>query len=261
MPVGYGAAAMDSEKFAPGTVVERRDLAHDLWVIKVRCEAELPFRPGQYATIGVPVDGKLIERPYSIVSSPEEPALELFIELVPEGELTPHLHPLDVGAPLVLRRKTKGLFLRGAPVEAEDHLFVATVTGIAPFTSLLRLLARRWRDGEWTTERRIVLLVGASRSFEFGYLEEMRALEAEVPWFDFIPTVSRPWEDPEWTGETGRVEDVLRKHADRLGIAPGSAGVYLCGHPEMIRNARGIMLRAGLDDKAIREEQYWPEGK
>ena len=253
--------AMDSEKFAPGTVVERRDLAHDLWVIKVRCEAELPFRPGQYATIGVPVDGKLIERPYSIVSSPEEAELELFIELVPEGELTPHLYGLSEGAPVVLRRKTKGLFLRGAPIEDEDHLFVATVTGIAPFTSLLRLLARRHRDGEWTTDRRIALILGASRSFEFGYLEEMQALADEMPWFEFIPTVSRPWEDLEWTGETGRVEDVLRKHADRLGIAPGCAGVYLCGHPEMIRNARGIMLRRGMDDKAIREEQYWPEGK
>src|SRR5260370_30712874 len=100
------AIAVDTEKFAPGTVVERRDLAHDLWVIKVRCEAELPFRPGQYATIGVPVDGKLIERPYSIVSSPEEAELELFIELVPEAELTPHLYLLADRPPPLLRRTT-----------------------------------------------------------------------------------------------------------------------------------------------------------
>jgi ferredoxin-NADP reductase len=35
--------------------------------------------------------------------------------------------------------------------------------------------------------------------------------------------------------------------------------VFLCGHPGMIANARAIMRRAGLDDKEIREEQYWPE--
>jgi ferredoxin--NADP+ reductase len=252
---------MDPEKFATGRLTERRDLAHDLWIIKVKPECELSFRPGQYATVGVQVNGKLVERPYSIVSSPEEPELELFIELVPEGDLTPHLYELGQGAEVVLRRKTKGLFLKEAPVEAQDHLFVATVTGIAPFTSILRVLARRWRDGQWNTDRRIALLLGASRAHEFGYLEEMRALEAELPWFAFIPTVSRPWESPEWVGETGRVEDVLRKHADGLGMEPGSGGVFLCGHPEMIHNARLIMQRRGYDDKAIREEQYWPEGK
>jgi len=250
---------MDDEKFSGGVLTSRRDLSHDLWIIKVRPQCELPFRPGQYATLGVPVNGKLIERPYSIVSSPEEAELELFIELVPEGDLTPHLYRLSEGAEVVLRRKTKGLFLRGAPVETEDHLCVATVTGIAPFVSMLRTLARRFRDGEWSSDRRIVLLLGASRSWEFGYLEEMRERSAEMPWFEFVPTVSRPWEDPEWTGETGRVEDVLRKWADASGIQPGSAGVYLCGHPQMIANAGGIMRRRGFADKEIREEQYWPE--
>jgi ferredoxin/flavodoxin---NADP+ reductase len=250
---------MDDEKFAGGVLTSRRDLSDDLWIIKVRPACDLAFRPGQYATIGVPVDGKLIERPYSIVSSPEEAELELFIELVPEGDLTPHLYRLAEGAEVVLRRKTKGLFLRGAPIETEDHLCVATVTGIAPFVSMLRTLARRFRDREWTSDRRIVLLLGASRSWEFGYIDEMRALSEAVPWFKFVPTVSRPWEDPEWPGETGRVEDVLRKWADTLEIEPGSAGVYLCGHPQMIANARGIMRRRGFAEKDIREEQYWPE--
>jgi ferredoxin--NADP+ reductase len=252
---------MDPEKFSRGLVTARRDLSDDLWVIKVRPECELAFRPGQYATLGVQVNGKLVERPYSIVSSPEEEELEIFIELVPEGDLTPHLYQLQQGAEVVVRRKTKGIFLREAPVEAHDHFFVATVTGIAPFCSMLRRLVRRWRDNEWDTTQRIALLLGASRAYEFGYLEEMRALEAEVPWFTFIPTVSRPWESPEWDGETGRVEDVLRKHTDALGMKPGSAGIFLCGHPGMISNARAIMSRAGFDDKAIREEQYWPEGK
>lgn len=249
------------ERFARGVITERRDLSHDLWVIKVRPECQVAFRPGQYVTIGVHVDGRLIERPYSIVSSPEEPELELFIELVDEGELTPHLHRIGEGDEVVVRRKTKGLFLRGAPVATEDHLFVATVTGVAPFASLLRTLSRRHRAGEWSTDRRIVLLLGASRSYEFGYLEEMTRLAAEMPWFEFVPTVSRPWEDPGWPGETGRVEDVLRKWADHFELRPQTTGVYLCGHPEMIRNARGIMRRRGFADAAIHEEQYWPEGK
>lgn len=250
--------SQDPSKFTGGTVVSRRDLAPDLWVIRVRPEVDIGFRAGQYVTIGLEVDGELRERPYSIASAPAEEELELFVELVPDGFLTPFLHPLEPGAPLTLRPRCKGLFLKDCPVAGEAHVFVATVTGIAPFVSFLRQAAAGERAGGRSIERPVLLLQGASRSFELGYAEEMRALEAEFSWFHYVPTVSRPWEDPGWSGETGRVEDVLRKHVDANGIGPQAAGVYLCGHPGMIEGARGIMRRAGFDDKAIREEQYWP---
>jgi len=248
----------DPSKFTSGTVVSRRDLAPDLWVMRVRPDVDIGFRAGQYVTLGVEVDGELRERPYSIVSSPDERELELFVELVPDGFLTPSLFPLGPGASLVLRPRCKGVFLKECPVAGEGHVFVATVTGIAPFVSFLRQAAVRARSGEWTPGGPVLLLQGASRSFELGYEDEMRALEAEFDWLHYVPTVSRPWEDPAWTGETGRVEDVLRKHTDAVGIDPGRGGVFLCGHPGMIEGARGIMRRAGFDDKAIREEQYWP---
>jgi len=247
---------MDRDKYLQGAVSWRRDLSDDLWLVRVRHDGEIPFRAGQYVTVGLEQNGHVLERPYSIVSAPSEPELELFLELVPEGHLTRRLHPLGTGAPLLLRPKCKGVFLREAPVEGQAHLFVCTVTGVAPFVSLLRSLGQRHRDGE--PGARVALIHGASRSHEFGYLEEMRALEAEMDWFSYIPTVSRPWEDPEWAGETGRVDDVLRKHADALGLEPGEAGVYLCGHPAMIATTRGIMERRGFDREAIREEQFWP---
>ena len=153
-----------------------------------------------------------------------------------------------------------GVFLKECPVAGEAHLFVATVTGVAPFVSWLRQRRAQELAGEPATEP-VVLLQGASMNTEFGYLEELAALDREAAWFTYVPTVSRPWLCPAWTGETGRVEDVLRKHADALGVDPGRAGVYLCGHPEMISGARAIMRRRGFDDAAIREEQYWPEGK
>jgi ferredoxin--NADP+ reductase len=104
----------------------------------------------------------------------------------------------------------------------------------------------------------ITALHGASRSDELGYHDELRMLDLDFPWFTYVPTVSRPWEDENWDGETGRVEDVLRKHADTM-MRPGNGAVFLCGHPGMIANARAIMRRRGFDDKEIREEQYWPD--
>ena len=249
---------IDPDKYASATVVSRRDPATDLWIIRIRADTELPYRPGQYVTVGLHLDGKVIERPYSICSSPLEEEIELFIERVPGGELSDPLFALGVGGELIVRKRTKGLFLRDAPILEQPHLFVATVTGIAPFVSLLRTLVSRAQTGEWTPVP-IITLQGAARSEELGYADELDALDREFDWFTYIPTVSRPWEDPEWRGERGRVEDVMRKHADAAGMIPGNGGVFLCGHPGMISGARAIMRRAGFDDKAIREEQYWPD--
>ncbi|HEY6468851.1 MAG TPA: FAD-binding oxidoreductase [Candidatus Dormibacteraeota bacterium] len=249
---------IDPEKYASATVVSRRDPAPDLWIIRIRADAELPYRPGQYVTVGLQVDGRIIERPYSICSSPIEDEIELFIERVPGGELSDPLFALGVGGELIVRRRTKGLFLKEAPIVDQPHLFVATVTGIAPFVSLLRTLVSRASSGDWTPVP-VITLQGAARSEELSYADELTALDRQFDWFTYVPTVSRPWEDPDWPGERGRVEDVMRKHSDAAGMVPGYGGIFLCGHPGMISGARAIMRRAGFDDKAIREEQYWPD--
>ena len=72
-----------------------------------------------------------------------------------------------------------------------------------------------------------------------------------------MPTVSRLWEDAAWTGETGRVEDVLRKEAARLGLTASNAMGYLCGHPGMIESARGMLRRARFPEERIREERFF----
>lgn len=138
---------IDPDKYSTATVVSRRDPAPDLWIIRIRASTDLPYRPGQYVTIGLASNGKIIERPYSICSSPLEDEIELFIERVPDGELSDPLFAMGVGGELIVRKRTKGLFLKDLPLE-QPHLFVSTVTGIAPFVSLLRTLASRARSGE-----------------------------------------------------------------------------------------------------------------
>src|SRR4029077_9794711 len=108
---------------------------------------------------------------------------------------------------------------------------------------------------------KLFCLHGASRSWEFAYREELERVAAEAPWFKYLPAVSRPWEDPEWKGETGRVDDLLRKYEEAWGLRPEATTAYLCGHPSMVENSRGILQRAGWKKEAMFDEVYFVQGK
>ena len=251
------------DKFLAATIVDRRAVADDLFVLHVDTGGNFSFLAGQYATLGVDVDSKRIERPYSICSSPYEKNLEFFVERVPEGELTPILYAMDNGAPLLLRRFAKGRFTLDLRSGRKNHFLLATVTGIAPYTSYIRTVYSDWKKGgtPMPGEHRLFCIQGASRSGEFGYRDELEQAAGEAPWLKYVPTVSRPWEDPEWRGEKGRTDDLIRKYLDVWGLGPEDTTAYLCGHPNMVENGRGILLRAGWDKKAIQDEVYFPPGK
>jgi ferredoxin--NADP+ reductase len=82
------------DKFFDVRITSRVDFADDLWKIRVVPSHAFHFTPGQYATLGVDNGAGLVERAYSIVSSPYEDEIEFFFELVPQGALTPLLYRL-----------------------------------------------------------------------------------------------------------------------------------------------------------------------
>jgi ferredoxin/flavodoxin---NADP+ reductase len=251
-------AIADEKFYFQGRITRRSDFAPDLWMIRVKPEAEFNYVPGQYATLAVEHEGKLIQRPYSIVSAPWEDEIELFIELVSHGALTPRLHPLQTGDRLLIRKTAKGKFSLDTESGRKHHLLVSTVTGVAPFVSYIRTLAKDWREGKFDGSHQLYLLNGASRPWEFGYKEELTRFAAELPWFNYVPTVSRPWDHSDWPGEIGRADDILRKYADHWELDPTNTTAYLCGHPDMIANSKAILKRRGfLDRTAIKEEVYW----
>ena len=138
---------------------------------------------------------------------------------------------------------------------------VSTVTGVAPFVSYLRTLFKDFQEGRFTGAHKLFLINGASRSWEFGYREELEVIAQQAPWFRCVSTVSRRWEDDGWKGEVGRVDDVLRKYADQWGLNGSNSIAYLCGHPEMVEHAKGILKRIGFTKENLKEEVYWVPGK
>ena len=121
-------------KFMWAKLTKREQLTDDLWKMWLQPEEKFDFKPGQYCTIGT--GG--IERAYSIASSPDEDQIELFVELVPppDGNLTPLLNDLKVGEAVTIRPRAKGIFVMKP--DFKNHVMVGTVTGIAPYVSMLR---------------------------------------------------------------------------------------------------------------------------
>jgi len=246
------------DRFFRARITERVDFAPELWMFRVRTGGEFKFVPGQFASLGLEIEGKRIERPYSIASAPSEDEVEFFLELVPHGALTPHLYKLQVGDELLMRKAPKGKFSLDTSNGRRNHLLISTVTGVAPFISYIRTLAREWKEGRFDGSHKLYLLNGASRPWEFAYREELARLETELPWFKYVPTVSRPWDHAEWEGEIGRADDILRKYADQWDLEPSDTVAYLCGHPDMVENSKAILKRRGFVEKGtVKEEVYW----
>ena len=252
-----GLMSTAEDKFYHPRITKRIDFAPDLWMIRINPGGEFRFAPGQYATLGVDGSQKRVERPYSIVSSPYENEIEFFFELVPQGDLTPLLYKLQLGDEMLMRKVPKGRFTLDTKSGRTNHLLVCTVTGIAPFVSYVRTLYKDWKEGKFAGEHKLFLLNGASRSWEFGYHDELQEFAGQVPWLKYVPTVSRPWDDQDWKGETGRADDVLRKYADMWELTGENCVGYLCGHPEMIEHGKGILKRHGFPKEALKEEVYW----
>ena len=230
--------------------MERKEITEDLMIIKMRPETAMTFKPGQYCTLGL--EG--IERAYSIVSAPHEEDLEIFVELVPEpdGALTPLMWNMKEGDIMTIRPRCKGIFTLDE--KYSSHLMLATVTGVAPFVSMLRSYFHRQGQGH-----RFYVLEGASYLDEFVYDKELDEMEASHPdTVKFIPTVSRPNEprNDGWTGASGRANDIVEEQIEKLGLEPSSTLVYACGHPGMIEDVKERLVPKGFN---VKEERFWKQ--
>ena len=229
-------------------IIQRLDLSDlmlKLWISKPE---NYSFKPGQYCTIGV--DG--IERAYSIASSPDENFLELFVELVEHGELSPIIWKMKVGDKLTLRPKAKGIF-QIKDTNYNDYLLICTVTGIVPYVSYVRYFLNNN-----SSNMKFHILQGSSYMDEFGYLEELMTISKDYP--DFVtyqPTISRPKDtrNEEWIGKTGRVNIIAENYIKQKQLNIDNTIVYACGNPDMI-----IDIKEKLGQNKgfkVLEERFW----
>jgi ferredoxin-NADP reductase len=242
------------------TLVRREDLNESLAYFWVKFAGDpTPFEAGQYMTIGVMVDGKIVQRPYSVASPPAvagDEGYEFYVRLVNGGTFTPLLWRMPIGQGMRMIGP-KGKFML-QPDDERTHIFISSGTGNAPFVSMMRQLLIDGRP------RPVLFLNGVSYADELGYQQTLEDWESSGGYpVTYIPTVSRAT-DPRnagWTGRTGRVETILGPVLDELGLGPDDSIAYICGNPDMILSAEATLLERGYPEDQVHKELYWPKGK
>ena len=141
---------------------------------------------------------------------------------------------------------------------------VGTVTGIAPYVSMLRKFLN---DPDWPAEDdsevdrsdyQFHILEGASYIDEFGYDDELKQLAAEHDNIQFYGSVSRPSEsrNANWNGPEGRINTLVENYVSDRGLDPAETVIYACGHPGMIED---VKARYEGTDFHFEEERFWKE--
>lgn len=96
------------------------------------------FNSGEFAMIGLHVDGKYVPRAYSVVSPPWAEYLE-FLSIKNVGVLTNELSKIQVGDSIKMLAKCTGTLRNTFLTEGGKRLvLLATGTGLAPFMSTIR---------------------------------------------------------------------------------------------------------------------------
>jgi ferredoxin--NADP+ reductase len=217
------------------------------------------FRNGQFAMIGLEVEGRPLLRAYSLASANYEEKLEFFSIKVQDGPLTSRLQHLQVGDSILVNGKPTGTLVHDNLLDGRNLYLMATGTGLAPFLSIIK-------DPE-TYERfeKVVLVHGCRIVAELAYNQ---LITQDLPNHEFLgefvsdkliyyPTVTRePFQN------RGRLTDLItsgKLFAD-IDLPPIEAAhdrVMICGSPAMLTDLVAILKERNFLEGSSNEPGHY----
>ncbi|MFD1211142.1 ferredoxin reductase [Arthrobacter sp. GCM10027362] len=205
--------------------------------------------PGQHLDVRLTAsDGYTAQRSYSIASAPQRAELEIVVERVDDGEVSPYLTDvLRSGDLLELRGPIGGYFVW--PDGSDDAVqLIAGGSGVAPF---LAMLAHHRAAASPVPVR---LLYSARTAGDIIGRED---LEHPPPGVTVQVTLTRG--TPEgWTGLTGRIDAaVLAAHTVPAAQRPH---VLVCGPTSFVETVARDLVALGHDSGQIKTERFGATG-
>ena len=214
---------------------------------------DVPGWPGHLAGQHVDVrltaeDGYSTQRSYSIASAPDGALLELTVQRVSDGEVSPYLvGDLIAGDLLELRGPVGGWFV-WRPEQAEPVLLVAGGSGIVPLMAMIRT---RRQLGSTTPFR---LLYSVRTPEDRMYADELQAPDPGLE-VTFLYTRQVPEGWPRFPSR------ITEKDMAAVAWAPSMlATSYVCGPTPFVEYAADLLVELGQAPDRIRTERFGPTG-
>ena len=209
-------------------------------------------RAGQHVDVRLTAeDGYQAQRSYSIASAPENGRVELVVERLEDGEVSPYLaDELRAGDGLELRGPIGGWFAWDAG-EGGPLLLIAGGSGIAPLMAMVRHRKAAGSDAP-------VHLLYSSRSYpEIIFHEELQDLAAEDETLQVTHTLTRS--RPEnWRGYERRIdEEMLQEVAYPPEERPLA---FVCGPTPLVETVATDLVGLGHDPTRVKTERFGPTG-
>jgi ferredoxin/flavodoxin---NADP+ reductase len=198
------------------------------------------FQNGQFAMIGLEIDGRPLMRAYSMASANHEEELEFFSIKVADGPLTSQLQKIKEGDIILVGRKATGTLITDNLLPGKRLLLLSTGTGLAPFASLIK------DPDVYDRFEQIVLVHGCRQVSELAYGEQLVKNLQEDDLFGpllsekltYYPTVTR-----EPFRNRGRITDLITSTQifNDIGQEPLNIEgdrIMMCGSPAMLEELR-----------------------
>jgi ferredoxin-NADP reductase len=196
-------------------------------------------------------DGYQAQRSYSIASAPAGERVELTVERLDDGEVSPYLtDELRTGDKLEVRGPIGGYFTWDV-ADGGPLLLVGGGSGVVPLMAMLR---HRASIGSPVPTR----LLFSSRSFEeIIYREELTRLAAADDGLEVIHTLTRA-QPSDWTGYRRRIDEAMLAE---VAWSPAARPlVYICGPTRLVETVASTLVALGHEPARVKTERFGPTG-
>ena len=196
-------------------------------------------------------DGYQAERSYSIASAPDGQRVELTVERLDDGEVSPYLAgEVRQGDQLELRGPIGGYFV-WRPELGGPLLLVAGGSGVVPLMAMLR---HRAAAGSSVPTR---LLYSSRTLADVIYREELERLAAAGDGLTVTHTLTRA-RPPGWQGYARRIDAAMLRE---VGWDPAERPLaYVCGPTRLVEAVAAELVALGHDPLRVRTERFGPTG-
>lgn len=208
--------------------------------------------PGQHVDVKLTApDGYSTERSYSIANAADANRLELTVQRVPDGEVSPYLlEGLQVGDPVELRGPIGGWFVWRSG-DTDPVVLIGGGSGLVPLMAMIRARAAA---GSRVPFR---LIYSVRSPDEVFYADELRRRVRDDMGLDVAYAYTRRAPE-EWPGKVGRLGlAAVATHGWPPDLAPAC---FVCGPTGFVETVADILVAQGHEPRKVKTERFGPSG-